>query len=128
TPLEGAEANTEMFGSVLCLEVRYSFKNELVVTFIFQFTLLMTFVPPPFISGSCGKKYNRSVAHIVLLWEIQRNTVVIPKKSKLERSKENFQVFDFELYQRRHGYLIRTLDKRLRTHQPAKFWATDLYY
>ncbi|PON99938.1 Aldo/keto reductase/potassium channel subunit beta [Trema orientale] len=74
TPLGGAADNTEMFGSVSCL-------NDPVL-----------------------KKYNRSMAQIVLQWGIQQNTVVIPKKSKPERLKENFQVFDFELYQKGHGF------------------------
>lgn len=100
TPLGGAAANTEWFGSVSCLD-------------------------DPVLKD-LAKKYNRTVAQIALRWGIQRNTVVIPKTSKLERLKENFQVFDFELIKEDMD-LIKTVDKKLRTNQPAKFWGIDLY-
>ena len=66
------------------------------------------------------------MAQVVLRWGIQRNTVVIPKTSKAERLKENFQVFDFEL-SKEDMDLIKTVDKKLRTNQPAKFWGIDLF-
>lgn len=44
-----------------------------------------------------GKKYGKSVAQIVLRWQIQRGIVCIPKSIKKERMVENMRVFDFEL-------------------------------
>jgi 2,5-diketo-D-gluconate reductase A len=44
-----------------------------------------------------GKKYNKSVAQVVLRWLTQRGVVAIPKSVRKERMDENFNIFDFEL-------------------------------
>ncbi|XP_022747814.1 NADP-dependent D-sorbitol-6-phosphate dehydrogenase-like [Durio zibethinus] len=100
TPLGGATANTEWFGTVSCLD-------------------------DPILKG-LAEKYKKTVAQIVLRWGIQRNVVVIPKTSKFERLQENFQVFDFELAKEDMD-LIKTVDRKYRTNQPARFWGIDLY-
>ncbi|XP_057502341.1 NADP-dependent D-sorbitol-6-phosphate dehydrogenase-like [Actinidia eriantha] len=100
TPLGGAVANTEWFGSPSCLD-------------------------DPVLKG-LAEKYKKTVAQIVLCWGIQRNTVVIPKSSKLDRLEENIQVFDFELAKEDMD-LIKSIDRNYRTNQPAKFWGIDLY-
>ena len=44
-----------------------------------------------------GKKYNKSIAQVVLKWLIQRGVVAIPKSVRKERMRENIDIFDFEL-------------------------------
>jgi diketogulonate reductase-like aldo/keto reductase len=59
-----------------------------------------------------AKKYNKSVAQIMLRFFIQNNIVVIPKTSHIERMKENFEVFDFELNDE-DIVKIKKLDQRI---------------
>jgi 2,5-diketo-D-gluconate reductase A len=46
---------------------------------------------------SIAKKHKKSVAQVVLRWNIQRGIVAIPKSVHKERIEENFNVFDFQL-------------------------------
>ncbi|XP_058090991.1 NADP-dependent D-sorbitol-6-phosphate dehydrogenase-like [Magnolia sinica] len=100
TPLGGATANTEWFGTVSCLD-------------------------DPVLKG-LAEKYKKTVAQVILRWGIQRKTVVIPKTSMTERLRENFQVFDFEISEEDMD-TIKRVDRKYRTNQPAKFWGIDLY-
>jgi len=47
--------------------------------------------------ASIGKKYNKSIAQVILRWLTQRGVVVIPKSVRKERILENFNIFDFKL-------------------------------
>jgi len=47
--------------------------------------------------GLIGKKYNKSIAQVVVRWLTQRGIVVIPKSVRKERMEENLDVFDFQL-------------------------------
>lgn len=44
-----------------------------------------------------AEKYGKTSGQVILRWNVQRGVVAIPKSSKEERIKENFNIFDFEL-------------------------------
>ena len=44
-----------------------------------------------------AEKYEKTPAQIILRWAIQLGVSTIPKSVKIERLKENFDVFDFQL-------------------------------
>ncbi|GAA3703601.1 aldo/keto reductase [Arthrobacter ginkgonis] len=50
----------------------------------------------PVLAG-IGEAHGRSVAQVVLRWLVQRGVVVIPKSVRVDRMKENLDVFGFEL-------------------------------
>jgi 2,5-diketo-D-gluconate reductase A len=47
--------------------------------------------------ASIGKKYNKSIAQVILRWLTQRGVVAIPKSVRKERMAENFNSLDFKL-------------------------------
>ena len=76
-----------------------------------------------FTDGTIAKiaaKYERTVAQIILRWELQRGIVVIPKSVHIERMIENFNVFDFALSDEEMA-IMATLDKE----QSSFFSHTD---
>lgn len=44
-----------------------------------------------------GDKYNKTVAQVILRWQLQRGIVVIPKSTHKERMAQNLDVFDFTM-------------------------------
>ncbi len=47
--------------------------------------------------GEIATLVGRSPAQVALRWHIQRGDVIFPKSTKVERMKQNFEIFDFEL-------------------------------
>ena len=60
---------------------------------------------------SIGKKYNKTIAQVILRWLTQRGVVAIPKSVRKERMEENFNIFDFEL-STEDMEAIKTLDTK----------------
>lgn len=56
-----------------------------------------------------AKNHNKSVAQIILRWELQSDVIVIPKSTHKERMEENFNLFDFNLSENEMGE-INNLD------------------
>jgi aldehyde reductase len=79
-----------------------------------------------FLLQSLAEKYGKTPVQLVLRWGLQRNTVVIPKTSKVERLDENLAVFDFDISGEDMDK-IKALDRNYRTNNQAKFWGIDLY-
>lgn len=44
-----------------------------------------------------AKKYEKTVAQIILKWHLQRGIMPVPKASTFSRQLENFQIFDFNI-------------------------------
>ena len=44
-----------------------------------------------------AEKYDKTPAQVVLRWAIQRGTSIVPKSTRVERLRENLDLFDFEL-------------------------------
>ncbi len=60
---------------------------------------------------SIAKKYNKSIAQVILRWLTQRGVVAIPKSVRKERMEENCSIFDFEL-SAEDMETIKTLDTK----------------
>lgn len=58
-----------------------------------------------------AKKYEKSIAQVILRWLVQRNIVTVSKSVSADRIKENIAVFDFELKDADMN-LITTLDTK----------------
>ncbi len=62
--------------------------------------------------ASIGKKYNKSIAQVVLRWLTQRGIVAIPKSVRKERIEENLNIFDFRMSDA-DMKSIQTLDQKI---------------
>lgn len=68
-----------------------------------------------------ASKHKRTAAQIVLNWHVKhRGHIIIPKTSKVERLKENFNIFDFRMSEEDYN-AIDSLDKNARFYDPLYF-------
>lgn len=58
-----------------------------------------------------AQNHNKSIAQVILRWLTQRNVVALSKSTLVERMKENFNIFDFELSEEEMGK-IKELDTK----------------
>jgi len=65
-------------------------------------------------------RVGRTPAQVVLRWGIQRGTAIIPKTSRVERLRENQQLFDFELNDV-EMMAISALNRNRRFNDPGHF-------
>ena len=70
--------------------------------------------------AAIAAKYHKSVAQVILRWELQRGIVVIPKSVHIERMEQNLDVFDFTLSDEDMN-VMASLDKK----QSSFFSHTD---
>jgi len=73
-----------------------------------------------------ASKYKKTEAQILLNWGIGRNTVVIPKSVHLQRIKENFDIFNFELSQEDQNK-IEELNRNHRFVNPVEWWGIPYF-
>ncbi|KJW13232.1 aldo/keto reductase [Levilactobacillus spicheri] len=72
--------------------------------------------------------HQKTVAQIILRWELQHSVVPIPKSTHAERIQENTDVFDFELAEDEMG-MIDLLNKNQRTgNEPEIVYETGKQY
>lgn len=73
--------------------------------------------------GAIAETYNKTIAQVILRWEIQLGLLPIPKASHLERQAQNLAVFDFKLSEK-DMQLINGLtqpDGRMNHQDPAVY-------
>jgi len=85
-------------------KIRYEAWSPMMQGKIFKLSIL----------DNLAKKYNKTVAQIVLRWNLQKGVMTIPKSAKKERIISNADLFNFELSQEDVTY-IDSLDRNQRT-------------
>ena len=78
-------------------DVEYSIKNDIQ---LMTYSPLMDVVHNQLDSSillPIAEKYKKTLAQIILRWNIERGCIPLPRTSKVERLKGNFDVFDFSL-------------------------------
>src|SRR5574344_63983 len=80
---------------------------------------LITYSPLMDISGSrinkdiivpIAERYQKSIAQIILRWNVQRGCIPLPRTKNYNRLKENFNVFDFKIT-KEEMYIISSMNE-----------------
>lgn len=56
---------------------------------------------------SIGKKYGKSVAQVALRWLLQRDVIIIPKSTHVDRMEQNIDILDFTLSEENMAEIAR---------------------
>jgi D-xylose reductase len=67
-----------------------------------------------------ARRHGKSPAQVLLRWGVQRGTAVIPKTTRSERLRENFDIFNFELSVDEMS-AITSLNRNRRFNDPGVF-------
>ncbi len=67
-----------------------------------------------------AKEHEKTCAQIVLRWAIQRGTAAVPKTSRVEKLRENLDLFQFQLTDQ-EMHAITSLNRNLRFNDPGVF-------
>ena len=103
--LERLAAESEIVPAVNQIELNPYFRNHEVVEYGLEHGIATEAWAPigqgrvlddPTLLELAGR-YDRSVAQVVLRWQIQHGNIVFPKSVSPERIRENITIFDFEL-------------------------------
>jgi diketogulonate reductase-like aldo/keto reductase len=71
-------------------------------------------------------QYKKTPAQILIRWSLQRNLIVIPKSTNLDRVAENINIFDFEL-SNEDIEKINKLNKNHRFVDPIEWWGIPYF-
>lgn len=70
--------------------------------------------------AAIAEAHGKTAAQVVLRWGIQRGTSIVPKTSRLDRMKENLDLFDFELTSE-EMQTLSAMDQHRRFNDPGDF-------
>lgn len=103
--LEELKKNCQIFPSINQMEIHPGMNQLEIVSWCHQNDIMVE-ASSPLGNGQIlqninlmklAEKKGKTVPQICLRWEIQKNLIVIPKTEKIQRLKENLQIFDFAL-------------------------------
>jgi D-xylose reductase len=69
---------------------------------------------------AAAERTGRTPAQVVLRWGVQRGTAIVPKTGRIDRLKENLELFDFELSAAEMA-AISALNRNRRFNDPGQF-------
>ncbi|KAK4236290.1 Aldo/keto reductase [Achaetomium macrosporum] len=74
-----------------------------------------------------ASKYNRDPSQVLLRWASQRGLAIIPKSSRVETMKSNFESSNFDLSEEDIA-TISAMDRNIRFNQPSNYFPTEMLW